>query len=224
MNEILFIGHILAVLGFLGLAVRYGRFTLFVFISLSAVFANLFVLKQMTLFGLQVTCSDVFAVGGILGLNLLQELYGRDTARHAIHASLIGLVLYVGMSQIHLLYQPNIFDQTQSSYQMILGQTPRIVIASLSVYYFVQRMDVIFFGFLKRLISSLTIRLILSVVVNQALDTILFSFLGLYGLVASLLDIMIVSFFIKCSMIAMSSPVVAFFKRFARKEHETLSL
>jgi len=218
MNEILFFAHILFILLFLAIAVRLGQGALTVYIGLSAVLANLFVVKQMTLFGFQVTCSDVFAVGGILGLNLLQDLYGKEAARRSIRASLFAMILFVAMSQMHLFYTPSVFDQTQSAYVAILGQTPRIVVASLIVYYVVQRIDVLFFAFLKRFIQNLGTRLLLSLLVNQALDTILFSFLGLYGLVASLFDIIIVSYIVKCTIIAASSYIAGLLKRYAWRE------
>ncbi len=218
MNEALFFAHIAGALVFLGIAVRLGSSALMVFVALSGVLANLFVVKQMTLFGWQVTCSDVYAVGGILGLNLIQELHGKEAARRAIRFAMFGLLFFVLMSQIHLLYIPSAFDLTHSSFKLILGQTPRIVAASVGVYYLVQRLDVLFFAFLKRFIENLGARLVLSLFVSQALDTILFSFFGLYGLVASLFDVIIVSFFVKCAIIACSSPIAALFKRYIWKE------
>lgn len=213
MNEILFFAHIILILAFLAVAVRLGRSALMAYISLSAVLANLFVVKQMTLFGLEVTCSDSFAVCGIIGLNILQDLYGKETARQSIRISLFALIFFVVMAQIHLFYIPNAFDQVHSSYAMVLGQTPRIVVASLTVYYIVQRIDVLFFAFLKKGIGSLGTRLLISLLVNQALDTVLFSFLGLYGLVASIVDIMVMSYAVKCMIIISSSYIAALLKR-----------
>ena len=218
MNEALFFTHILSVLLFLGIAVRLGQTTLTVYVALSGILANLFVVKQIALFSLHVTCSDVFAVGGILGLNLMQELYGRQAARKAIQASLFSLLLWVLMSQIHLLYVPSPFDQTQTAFDAVLGHSFRICAASVSVYYLVQRFDVLFFGFLKGLLQNLGVRLTLSLIVSQAIDTVLFSFLGLYGLVASIFDIIVMSFAMKCTIIACSSPIAAFLKRFSAKE------
>ncbi len=86
MNESLFLLHLVLVAGFSLVSLRMGAFALTTLIALFATFANLFVVKQMTLFGMQVTCSDVFAVGSLLAINLLQEFYGKKAA---IHASLV---------------------------------------------------------------------------------------------------------------------------------------
>lgn len=218
MNEAIFLIHILLVLFFLGLAVRLGSGALFVYVAFSGVLANLFVVKQMVLFGLHVTCSDVFAISGILGLNLLQELYGKATAARAIRYSLFSLILFVFMSQVHLCYVPSIYDRSHESFQLILNQTPRIVTASLVVYYTVQRFDLVFFAFLKRWVDRFGLRVMISLLVSQCLDTVLFSFLGLYGIVESVFDIILVSFTIKCLIILCSSPAAVFCKRYIWKE------
>lgn len=218
MNEILFFSHILIVLAFLGLAVRQGLGALTVFVALSSVLANLFVVKQMTLFGLQVTCSDVFAVGGLLGLNLISEFYGKENARRAVLASFIGLILFVVMSQIHLFYVPSPFDQTHDAFVRILRPAPRIVAASVAVFFLVQQIDIFIFARLRRWGGPLGVRLMLALFISQGIDTILFSFFGLYGLVASIFDVILVSWIVECAIIACSSPIAAFFQRFSVKE------
>ena len=217
MNEILFLFHIILILSFLGIAVRVGFPALMGTVALCGVLANLFVVKQVALFGLHVTCSDVYAIGGIMGLNLIQELYGKERAKETSIAALLVLVCFACMAEMHLLYQPSYYDQTHSSYVAILSSSPRIIAASCFVYFLVQRLDIIWFGLLRRFLSSLSLRLLFSLLVSQAVDTVLFSFLGLYGLVSSILDIIIMSFAIKCAVIACSAPLAAFLKRFSRE-------
>ena len=215
MNEILFFFHILVVISFVFLALRLGKGALIALIALQGVFANLFVIKQMTLFEFSVTCSDVFAIGAILSLNLLQEYFGKETAKQAVKISFLSLLFFVVLSQVHLLYTPNQSDTTQSAFETILSHSVRIVFASLATFFIVQQFDVRFFGWFK---GKLLIRVATSLVCSQLLDTILFSLFGLYGIVESVIDIMIVSFFIKCMIIFTSSPFVAFSKRFVRHE------
>lgn len=215
MNESLFFLHIFVVTGFSLLALRLGKHALISFIVIQGILANLFVVKQMPLFGLAVTCSDVFAIGGILSLNLLQEYFGRESCRNAIQISLLGLIFFVLMSQIHLAYQPTLLDGMQGAFQTIFSTTPRITIASIATFYLVQQIDVRLFPFLK---GNFPTRVFFSLLFSQAIDTVLFSFLGLYGLVESLLDIIIVSFLIKSIIIAASSPFVGFAKKWVRNE------
>lgn len=218
MNGPLFLLHIFAVLFFVLGALRLGKEALIALISLFAVLANLFVMKQIDLFGLEVTCSDVFAIGAILGLNLLQEYFGKEAAKIAIRISFGALIFFGAMVMIHLAYLPSSHDSTQSAYATIFSHTPRIVGASFFVYYIVQKWDLYFFQWLQKRFDNrrLGIRLLFSLLVSQALDTVLFSFLGLYGIVDSVFDIIVMSFAIKCAIIALSSPIAAFSKRWVR--------
>lgn len=219
MNEFFFVLHIALVVGFLFWAVCLGKEALTALIVLEAVLANLFVVKQMDLFGFGATCSDVFAVGAIFGLNLLQEHWGRDAAKRAVAISLLGLVFFLLMSQIHLLYRPSSADATHDAFLMLLSYTPRIAFASAAVYFVVQKIDILLFSCLKSKWGErfLGLRVGISLVVSQALDTILFTYLALYGIASSLFDIIVVSFAIKCAVIALSSPLAAFSRRWVSR-------
>ena len=76
MNELFFLLHIITIVAFALGALYIGKNALIVLVAMQSVLANLFVIKQMTFLGFNVTCADVFAVGTILTLNLLQEYYG----------------------------------------------------------------------------------------------------------------------------------------------------
>lgn len=213
MNELIFLGHTLIVVGFALGALRLGAMALTALIALFGVLANLFVVKQMTLFGFSVTCSDVFAIGGILSLNLLQEYFGKESAQKAIKISLWALLFFALMAQIHLLYTPASHDMTHGAFLAIFSSSLRIIAASIATFFLVQQFDVRLFPLLK---GSLPIRVGLSLLISQFLDTALFSFLGLYGLVVSIFDIIALSFLIKCLVIFISAPFTAFSKRFVK--------
>ena len=84
MNELVFFTSILAVSTFSLGVLSLGKEALVAFICLQGLLSNLFVTKQIMLFGLDVTSSDIFAVGTILSLNLLQEYYGPQIVKKAI--------------------------------------------------------------------------------------------------------------------------------------------
>ena len=217
-NELLFCCHILLGVGFLFGALRLGKGALQTLIAVQAILANLFVVKQMHLFGFSVTCSDVYSIGAILGLNLLQEYWGPEEAKKAVGISFLSLIFFTVMSQVHLFYSPIPEDRAHEAFFVILSQTPRIAFASMVTYYLVQRLDVRLFGWLKGTFQGkyLPLRVGISLVIAQFMDTLLFSFLGLYGFVASLFDIIIISFFVKCLIIGFNSPITAFSKRFVK--------
>jgi queuosine precursor transporter len=223
MNEFLFFTHALLVVLFSFIALRIGKEALMTSIALQAVMANLFVTKQIALFGLQVTCSDVFIIGSILSLNLLQEYFGKPLAKRATLLTFYALVFFTLMSQIHLFYLPGPADTMQNSFKAILSSAPRIIIASLIVFFLSQKFDIALFSFLKRKLPRLSLakRSLISSSCSQGVDTVLFSFLGLYGIVASVWNVILLSSLIKIAILVISSPLLHFSKYFLpRQAHE----
>lgn len=217
-NELIFLIHIILIAAFCLVALAFGPHALITVIALQGILSNLFVTKQITLLGLSVTCSDAFAVGSILGLNLLQEYYGKAITKKAILISFFSALSYLILSQIHLFYIPNQFDTMQPHFIQILYLMPRITIASIFVYLIAQTFDAMFFGFLKRVLNNkyAVARSTISMICSQFLDTVLFSFLALYGVVGSILNVIIMSFAIKMIVIALFTPFTKLAKTFIK--------
>ncbi len=219
MNEIYFFLHTITVTFFVLGALRVGKEALIAAICLQTVLANLFVVKQMSLFGLDATCSDVFIIGSVLGLNLLQEYFGPKIAKKTVWINFLLLFFYVAMSQFHLLYSPNSYDNAHNLFKGILQFAPRITIASILVHLIVQRIDCSLYAFLKKIFNEkhLVARNIFSIFCTQFLDTVLFTFLGLYGIVGSVLSVIAISFMVKVMVILVATPFVAFCKKIMKR-------
>jgi uncharacterized integral membrane protein (TIGR00697 family) len=116
------------------------------------------------------------------------------------------------MTKMHLWNRPSALDTTQNAYEAILLQTPRILMASLCAFFFVQQIDIRFFSMIKERFpkAPLAVRNTVSLLLSQLLDTILFSYLGLYGIVDHITHIIIVSFVIKVAVILSSVSVTTF--------------
>ena len=202
-NELIFFIQIFLIVGFALVAFKLGKEALVAWVAIQPLIANLFVLKQITLFGLDVTASDAFIIGSLLGLNFLQEYFNREEANRATRICFFFMLFFALVSQLHLIYQPNAYDTSQSAFLTLLTPSPRLLIASMSVFFIVQQMDIRFFAFLKKILPQVSFawRAAIALVFSQFLDTVLFSFAGLYGIVESILDIMVMSFFIKLVVI-----------------------
>lgn len=214
MNECIFFIQIAVLVGFAWGALKLGKEALVCWVTIQAIIANLFVLKQITLFGLDVTASDAFMIGSLLGLNFLQEYFGRDEAQKATRICFFFLLFFALISQMHLFYAPSANDTAHPAFEALLSPSPRLFIASLSVFFIVQQIDIRFFVLLKTRFPSLSFafRTGIALAVSQFLDTVLFSFAGLYGMVASVLDIIILSFLIKMIAISCSTTILRFIK------------
>lgn len=219
MNELLFVFHVLCVLGFGLGALRLGASGLTAWAALQAVLANLFVIKQIEFFGFHITCSDVFAVGSILSVNLLREYYGKEASSRALWVCFYLMVFFVAMAQFHLGYTPSPLDTTQSAFTLLLSPSPRLLFTSLGVFFFVQQLDLILFGRLQKKWPnvSLGLRNGVSLSLTQFIDTVLFSVIGLWGLVGHLTDIIVVSFLVKLLVIFLITPFLSFSRRFVNE-------
>jgi uncharacterized integral membrane protein (TIGR00697 family) len=213
-NELIFFLHVFVVLGLTLGSCALGKEALIACVCTQGILSNLLVTKQMTLFGLDVICTDVFAVGGIIGLNLLQEYFGRDSVKKAISINFFILIFYLVMTQFHLWYLPNTFDTMQEHFSILLTPMLRITVASFSVYVLVQLLDSSLYRFLHQRFAGnyLVIRNILSLACSQFIDTVLFSFAALYGIVTAVGQVIAVSFTIKMLVIALSVPFIALSK------------
>ena len=221
MNEIFFFVHVFVLLFFLLLSLKLGKEALIIFTSLQTIFANLFVTKQMDFFSFTITCSDVYIVSAVFGLNLVQEYFGKKNAKKTLYLSLLFQICFMIVSILHLLYIPSIQDQTHDSFVKIFQNTPRIIIASIAVFFLVQRFDIFFYGLLKKKFEKKTIvmRLGFSSIISQFIDTVLFTFLGLYMIAYNVWDVILVSFFIKFLTILASGVFVSFtYKIFMKRE------
>src|SRR5262245_1548495 len=127
LNMLLFLASCALIAGFAWYFSRMGQGALTAWIAILSLLANLFVLKQINLVGLNATASDIFAIGNLLALNLLQEKYGRQATQHAIWASFSCLLFFVIMSQIHVRYVPSGEDYSQNAYALILAASPRMM-------------------------------------------------------------------------------------------------
>jgi len=202
MNEFIFLFHVLLCVAITCAAYRLSREALFAWIVLQPILANLFVLKEIALFGFNVTTCDAYAVSALLANNLMQEYFGYQEAKKAIFVSFLAMLAFISMSSLHLVYCPSAYDKAHAAYQGILVHTPRLVLASIISFVTVQQIDLRFFRFLKTRYVAMPLwrRNIAALSVSQCFDTLLFSFLGLYGLVSNLFEIFIISFVLKCTI------------------------
>lgn len=215
-NICIFLLSCTLIIGFSQCAAKLGESLLTTWIAVLSLLANFFVLKQISLLGFNATASDVFAVGSLWSLNLMQEYFGTKAAKRAIWASFLGLGFFVLMAQLHLAYVPSTYDTAQGAYTALLQPTPRILVGSLVAFFISQQCDRRLYQAAKQRLSlPAPIRSTLTLLCSQALDTVLFGFIALYGIIDALNEILWVSYSIKCmAILAMLPAALIVQKRF----------
>ncbi|HEX2978329.1 MAG TPA: queuosine precursor transporter [Candidatus Babeliales bacterium] len=209
-NEFIFIIHSLIISFSTLYALRIGKDALIALVATLSIIANLFVTKQIALGGFIVTAADAYTIGAVLSLNMLQEYFGSKTAIRAIWISFFMMFVAAIAGQIQLWYLPALCDSMHPHFQALLCNSPRIIAASLIAYLASQHLDRAIFAWLSKQLSGnlMIARFCSSTIIAQLVDTLLFTFLGLYGIVESVWDVVLISYFIKLCAVILTIPAI----------------
>lgn len=136
----------------------------------------------------------LFPLAYIFG-DVLTEVYGYKVSRRVIYTAFFWMVLAAGMFQLVAIAPPAPEYEFQDSFMAILGQTPRIVLASVSAYFAGEFMNSYVLAKMKIWSNGrwLWMRTIGSTILGQALDTGLFIVIAFGGVFS--MDTMVALFF-----------------------------
>lgn len=185
-------------------------YTLLVSLFIGSLVAAAFISsKIVTIFGLAVPAgvlaySITFAASDIIG-----EVWGRESASEVVHAGLAAMVAATVLAYLAVEWQGAAFWTGQEAFASVIGNTPRIVAASLCAYFVSQRNDVWLFHVLKRLTRGrhLWLRNNLSTMVSQLLDSTIFVTVAFWG-VMPVGEIILGQWAAKMLVAALDTPVV----------------
>lgn len=165
---------------------------LFLWTVVATIAANIEVLVVVNAFGMEMTLGNILFASTFLVTDIASETYGRKTAQKTVALGITTSILFILISQSWMIYQPAATDWAAPAIREIFSNTPRMMLASLLVYAFVQMFDVWLyhkwwdftnkrFGDSRRF---LWLRNNGSTLVSQLLNTVLFTwgaFYGMYG-------------------------------------------
>jgi len=232
-NDIIFILQILAGLTFILIAFRIGFHWLLALIAVQAVLMNIFVLKTMDLFSLEaVTGGNVLYASIFLGTDIICEHLGSKKARQAVWLGFFASLFFLVMSQFIILYAPSAFPESIAMQQNLVGiftLAPRIVFASMLAFLVSQHLDILIFNWIKKLTNSkhLWLRNNASTLVSQLVDTLIFTFVGLWGTIANAENvwaIILFTYLIKILVAIIDTPFIYLskLKAFKPKKADTI--
>jgi len=211
LNEVIFLVHSASIatvsLGLLWL----GKEGLTAGVCLPSILSNLLVTKQISLFGLETIATDVFTIGAVFCLNLLQEYFGKGATIRAIICNFALLITYLFMCQLHLAYEPSRFDFMQHHFETMLSPMLRITLASIGSYFLSQLFDSYLYSKLKASLHGkhILLRNTITIATSQLFFTILFTFTALYGTIHNVWHIIVISYAVKIIVIICSTPFIA---------------
>ncbi len=143
--------------------------------------------------------------------DILTEVYGYRGSRPIIWAGFCAIVFMAIMYTLVKILPAASFWKEQESFEIILGQVPRIVIASLLGYlagsfsnsFILSRMKVWMKG------KYLFVRTIGSTIIGEGVDSIIFVLVGFAGIIpdANLMSVIISSYLIKLAIEVLVTPI-----------------
>ena len=220
-NNLLWIGFVLITLSLTILVYRFfGKSGLYAIIVASVITANIQVLKTIQLFGLVATLGNVVYAGIFFATDILSEVYGKKAARRGVWLGLIGMALMTLWMQIGLKFIPDVSDFAQGSLVTIFGLMPRIAAGSVIAYLASQHHDIWAFFFWKNKTKGrfLWLRNNASTMVSQAIDSIIFCTIALWGVfdTNTWVQILATTYLLKLIVAAIDTPFIYLAKRLSR--------
>ncbi|WP_319542588.1 queuosine precursor transporter [uncultured Pseudodesulfovibrio sp.] len=165
--------------------------------------------KIITIFGLAVPAgvlaySLTFAVSDVIS-----EVWGKEMANETVTCGFITLIFITGLAWLAVYWPAASFWQNQEAFAGVIGNTPRIVAASLLAYVVSQKHDIWLFHLLKRRMNgrSLWLRNNLSTMVSQLIDSTIFVTVAFYGILP-VGELIIGQWLAKLMIAALDTPVV----------------
>ena len=201
----------------------FGRDGLYAFVVAAVIIANIQVTKTVVLFGLTATLGNVLYGTIFLATDVLNEVYGTREARRCVWMGFVAMVLAVIWMQVALLFNPGPEDFAQDALATVFGLMPRVAAGSLVAYLFSQHHDVFAFHFWRRKTQGrrLWLRNCASTMVSQAIDSVLFCFIALWGVyeVSTWLEILATTYLLKFAVAVLDTPFMYLAVRLGPRGH-----
>lgn len=224
-NDILFIATILLEFFAIGVSARLGKEWLFGTIIINIILISVFGAKLASVFGLTTNVGNVFFAAVFLATHILVERFGRHEGYKTAWMGFGAIIFFVSMAQFTLGFQtvPQTADVAEAM-TVIFGNTPRIALASMIGFLFVQHVNVWLYARLKQATAGrhLWFRDNVANFAGQLVDSVMFFSIAFYGTIpfSVLLETMLVGFVFKIAVGVLGTGVLYGSAFFASGEDE----
>ncbi len=220
MNEILLFATVLSTFSLvLAFYFVFGKAGMFAWSAFAIVFANIEVVKCINLFGFETTLGNVMFGTTFLATDILSENHGKQDAKKAVYIGLCSICAFVAMLQMSLAFIPSANDFASAHMEKLFSLTPRICIASVSLYFVANILDVHLYHFMKDKIGGgMWIRNNAATMTCQTLQAFFFCFFSFFGVFSmkTIVELSLSTAIVECVVAAFDTP----FLYLARKIHK----
>ena len=165
--------------------------------------------KIITVFGLAVPAGVLAYSLTFVVSDVISEVWGEELANEAVTCGFTTLIFITALAWLSVYWPAAPFWQNQEAFAGVIGNTPRIVAASLLAYIVSQKHDIWLFHLLKRRMNGrlLWLRNNLSTMASQLIDSTIFVTVAFYGILP-IGEIIIGQWLVKMMIAALDTPVV----------------
>lgn len=230
MNELLLVFSVVFIYSATLLSYKlFGKTGLYCVSAIATILANIEVVILIVAFGMEQTLGNVLFAVTFLVTDILSECEGKKQANKAVWIGVFSSVFFLVLSQSWLLYHPSPADTMSPAVHAVFSNTPRMILASLTVYAISQFFDVWLYhkwwAFTEKKFADkrrfLWIRNNGSTLISQIVNTLLFTlfaFLGTYD-ASTILSIFLSSYLIFIITSLLDTPFVYLARRIHEKQH-----
>lgn len=200
-NEVIFFLEIVIVFSLVLTAHKlFGKLGLLTWIAIAVVIADIEVLKNVNIFGMDTTLGSVIFGSIFLATDILTECYGLKEAKRGVYLAIFCSIIFALCSQITLLYSKNIIDFADEPLRQILSINLRVLCASLLMFFIANMADVFLYERLRIITcgKKIWLRNNLSTIICNCAENFLLMILGFYGMFT----------FAQCIEIAITSSII----------------
>lgn len=188
-----------------------------ILLVLVSVFIGMLTISNVLAFKL-IEISNLVAPAGVIAYaityittDVMVEMFGKEKMKFTIMFGFITQILVLVAIHIAVILPPASFFELQNEFGMVLSQSSRIIIASLTAYLFSQIWDIHIFSLIKKKTKGkhLWLRNNLSTMSSQLIDTFLFILIAFFGLpIEELFGLMVGQYVIKFFIAILDTPIV----------------
>ncbi|APS98284.1 transporter [Borreliella mayonii] len=201
-NEILWFGMLFTAYTFLIIvSLFFKKNGLFVWVAVAIIIANIQVLKQITIFGINATLGNIIYASSYMATDILSEFYGKKTSKEAVYIGFISFIVFAVLTNAQIHFMSNRTQENFKSLENIFSSIPALLLASLVAYLVSQLNDVYLYQFIKKKFPKfLFFRINGSTLISGLIDTTIFVSIATYFKIfpkQAFLDIVISTYIIK---------------------------
>lgn len=155
----------------------------FAWIAIATILANLTVCKMIDAFGFTTSLGNVLFASTFLATDILSEKYSKKDAKKAVYLGIFAGITFIIITQLTLLFIPSSDDVVQESMKTLFGISIRTTIASMTMFFISNMLDVYLYNKLKdKFPNKLWLRNNVSTILCNCIENYFFNTLAFIGI------------------------------------------